>query len=630
MRTTNQQNTSIILNKSFLKNAFVFILVVTVYKHQAQELPNIVPPSPEASELIKYSQTQISPYTGLPNIQIPFYTINHKGVSVPIALAYSSGGVKVEDIASWIGMGWNLQAGGLVTRTINWLPDNSPMGYMNTSYTLEDFANREPTQGAYCCVEGSRDAQLLGSVSEQRDYEPDEFNYTIPGYSGKFYYDQNLNDFVQIPYSNNIIEMIEDATIQRITGFIITTPDGIRYHFGGSSHYIEKIQGVQSMSLTYNGIINTPAGFYGNGTIPYNQSWMLHHIEFPISDEQITFEYDLESNVKTIIRQHEELVLPLNGHPQEYNINYIERIFTQPKIKEIHFPQGRVAFIREQTERMDLANSYPLERINLYDKNNNFIKGIKLNHSQSVCANDNSQAPFFDHHNIEAKHRLQLDAVLQVDQNDLELNRYSLEYNPLKLPQRYSRAIDYFGYYNGQSNVGLIPRARYAPNYSTSYFGDANRSVYPQYTQAETLTKMIYPTGGYDQFIWENNKVSYFLESSNTYRDYLIEQQDVIQSGATPIDTDPNITYSKIFTIDPDSDGRVVFDIDMLNCGPDLNSSNCAYTIGIQDLSTSDYTNILQSDVELLLNPGGSYKVIAISNSSNPVCDPLQTQYVTH
>ena len=589
----------------------------------AQEPPNVIPPSPEVAALIGQSQTQVSHYTGLPGISIPIHTISHKGVNIPISLSYSSGGVKVEDIASWVGLGWNLQAGGLVSRIINWLPDNSTLGYMNTSYTLQDFANRAPSNGGPCCINGGRDEQLLSSNASGRDYEPDEFNYSIPGHSGKFFYDQNLNDFVQVPYTNNTIEMSESGG--RIVSFTITTPDGVRYHFGGTANRIEKVKEVKTMSSTYGGLVNNPASFTGSGTTPYNQAWMLHYIEFPTSTEQITFNYEIEDDVKTIIRQDEELALPLNGHPQEHNINYTERIFTQPRIKEIVFPMGRIEFQRGTVARTDLSNSYPLEMIALYNNNNVRTKAFELHQSQTQVdptSVDYNISPFFDSANTQAKHRLRLDAVDLLDNNDQVEAKYTLEYNPLKLPHRYSRAIDYFGYFNGQSNVDLIPRAKHAPNYPTSYFGNADRSVQPAYTQAGTLTKIVYPTGGYDEFIWENNTVSYFLEGSSTlYRDYLIKEQDVIQAGSTPLDPDPNITYSKTFTVDQDSDGTVTFDIDMINCGPNI--SNCDYDIKIQDLVTLSYTNILQTDMELLLVPGRSYKLIAESNSSTPFCDPI-------
>ncbi|WP_299117553.1 hypothetical protein [uncultured Winogradskyella sp.] len=560
----------------------------------------------------------------MPGIAIPIHTISHKGVNIPISLSYNSGGVKVEDIASWVGLGWNLQAGGLVSRTINWLPDNhTTSGYMNTSFTLQDFANRTPSNGGPCCINGGRDEQLLSSNASGRDYEPDEFNYSIPGHSGKFFYDQNLNGFVEVPYSNNTIEMTQSAG--RIVSFTITTPDGIRYHFGGTADRIEKVKGAKSMSHTLSGIVNSPASFTGSGTTPYNQAWMLHYIEFPTSTEQITFNYAIEDDVKTIIRQEEELALPLNGHPMEHNINYTERIFTQPRIQEIIFPTGRIEFQKGTTERADLDNSYPLEMIAVYDNNNQRTKAFELQQSQTQVdptSVDYNISPFFDSPNTQAKHRLRLDGVALLDNNDQIEAQYTLEYNPLKLPHRYSRAIDYFGYFNGQSNVDLIPRAKHAPNYPSSYFGNADRSVQPAYTQAGSLTKITYPTGGYDEFIWENNTVSYFFEGSSTlYRDYLLQVQDVIQAGSTPFDPDPNITYSKTFTVDPDSDGTVTFDIDMIGCGPNI--SNCDYDIKIQDLVTLTFTNILQTDMELILVPGRSYKIIAESNSTTPFCDPI-------
>ncbi|WP_299101960.1 RHS repeat domain-containing protein [uncultured Winogradskyella sp.] len=605
--------------KNRLTVFFIFLIALNL---QAQELPNVIPPSPEASSLISYSQTQVSPYTGLPSIQIPFHSINYKGVSIPISLTYNSGGVKVEDIASWVGLGWNLNAGGLVSRTINWLPDNSPNGYMNTTYTLEHFADN-PDTTEYCCNSNEQTAQLLSYISDQRDYEPDEFNYSIPGYSGTFYYDQTDDKFIQVPYTNVNIEMIEQNG--RINGFIINTPDGIRYHFGGSAAYREKTQSVKSMTHTQNGIFENTASLYASNN-PYNQSWLLHHIEFPSSSETIDFIYGVEADVKTIVRQDEELILNLgSGCPEEYNINYAERKFTQPRLQEIIFPSGRVLFVKGTTERTDLKNSYPLDKIVLYDNNDAYVKGINLHHSQSLCSSGSTyNMPFFAlSDNTEAEYRLKLDAVSLVDENDNEEARYTLEYNTQKLPQRYSRSIDYFGYYNGQQNADLIPKARHRPSVPTGLIGNANRMVQPNFTQAETLTKIILPTGGSEEFVWENNSASLFENNIPTFQDYQEETAFFLQNSSLFADSDVNVDYSKTFTVDPNSDGWVSFLINMSGCnGPNLSDTNCDFTLKLVGISTQLNEPILQNSFNKQLLPGQTYKITAKSvNGSN--CDPF-------
>lgn len=78
----------------------------------------IIPPSPTAAALAKYGDIPVSYYTGIPQVSIPVYTIRNRDITVPITLSYHAGGVRVEEEAGWVGLGWSLQAGGAITRTV--------------------------------------------------------------------------------------------------------------------------------------------------------------------------------------------------------------------------------------------------------------------------------------------------------------------------------------------------------------------------------------------------------------------------------------------------------------------------------------------------------------------------------
>ncbi len=67
----------------------------------------------------------------------------------------------------------------------------------------------------------------------------------------------------------------------------------------------------------------------------------------------------------------------------------------------------------------------------------------------------------------------------------------------MELPNRHSNSIDYWGYYNGKSNsMNIFTDVK-----------DGNRDVYSAYTEAGILTKIIYPTGGSENFYYEDNNV---------------------------------------------------------------------------------------------------------------------------
>ncbi|MEO1653820.1 MAG: hypothetical protein AAFU64_09760, partial [Bacteroidota bacterium] len=86
----------------------------------------VTPPSPQAASLGKYVETPVDLSTGQPSISIPLCALEGKEINVPVSLSYrSGGGIKVEDISSWVGLGFDLNAGGVITRTVYGNPDET-------------------------------------------------------------------------------------------------------------------------------------------------------------------------------------------------------------------------------------------------------------------------------------------------------------------------------------------------------------------------------------------------------------------------------------------------------------------------------------------------------------------------
>ena len=88
---------------------------------QATELPqtsnlSVIPPTPEAAALIRFVEYPVSYYTGVPEISVPLYTVKSREISFPVSLNYHASGIKVEDVSGFVGLGWSLNAGGVVSR----------------------------------------------------------------------------------------------------------------------------------------------------------------------------------------------------------------------------------------------------------------------------------------------------------------------------------------------------------------------------------------------------------------------------------------------------------------------------------------------------------------------------------
>ena len=114
------------MQKMINKTVVLFIVVCFFMKpfiSFSQTLDEIVPVSPNASSLETFGNVPVGPYTGVPDIQIPIYNIVVDNVTIPIKLQYHPGNVKKESVASWVGLGWSLNAGGMIGHTINGLDD---------------------------------------------------------------------------------------------------------------------------------------------------------------------------------------------------------------------------------------------------------------------------------------------------------------------------------------------------------------------------------------------------------------------------------------------------------------------------------------------------------------------------
>lgn len=174
-----------------------------------------VPTSSEVSNQNRLGDIPVSLYTGSPIINFPIYTLQEGAISVPISLGYNATGLRAGEVASWCGLGWTLQAGGMITRQVRGGPDEG---------TAADGIVRK---GFY---------QVGNAATNTEDNEPDIFVANINGQSFKFQLNNN-RQFQPMPDADIIIETTwktsrADGNVLWIDGWRITTPDGMKYYFG--------------------------------------------------------------------------------------------------------------------------------------------------------------------------------------------------------------------------------------------------------------------------------------------------------------------------------------------------------------------------------------------------------------
>ena len=96
------------------------------------------------------------------------------------------------------------------------------------------------------------DAQFGTEIANgQKDGEPDMFNFSIGGYSGKFYIDlDNTNNsivdgkVILVPQQDLKVQYVvanSSTSVTKLYKFTITTPDGTKYEFGNSNESLTDI-----------------------------------------------------------------------------------------------------------------------------------------------------------------------------------------------------------------------------------------------------------------------------------------------------------------------------------------------------------------------------------------------------
>lgn len=204
--------------------------------------------TPNAAGLGLYGDIPVSLYTGTPDISIPLYEIKVKNYTLPVTLSYHAAGIRVDQHPGWVGLGWNLLAGGLISRSVNDLPDefDSPnFNLANSGYYYNyDVLNTSNWNSRNYLRSIAQDQNLF-----LLDITPDEFSFNFAGYSGKFYLDHQRRWVVQC---NKPVKVEFDGTFfdppfdkkgtqaeknnyewsHCFSGFTITVEDGTKYVFG--------------------------------------------------------------------------------------------------------------------------------------------------------------------------------------------------------------------------------------------------------------------------------------------------------------------------------------------------------------------------------------------------------------
>ncbi|MCW5910625.1 MAG: RHS repeat protein [Cyclobacteriaceae bacterium] len=572
------------MNKANLLTLIVVISICNVLLAQV-ELINVTPLSPNAASIARYGETSIGHFTGVPNIAIPIHTIQSGDLKLPLTLSYHAGGVRVEDIASWVGLGWSLSGIPVISRSVRNSPDEgtaSTIGYFQNfsgKTIVENQTEIHPDNFRYYLYDGVIDGA------------PDIFSLSLNGKSLKFFYNQQEEKFYTLPLSNVKIEYFISY------GFIVTDDNGDIYFFN------EKETSSTTANLS---------------TDPFASSWYVSKIVNLNRTDSISFTYQIEAqNIVQIAPRIQYINGPCGANVPEGSLTSITAT-TSKRISSINYRGGSVTFVADTNPRLDLNGGYALSKIQIHN-GAGLLKSFGFNFIYSTS----QSGGYCDGWSLK---RLILDSVTESDADNIAQNPYRFEYmSPNNLPCRLSFAQDYWGFYNGMNaNTSLVPTSVLQILAEPVEIQGANRNVNPNLTHYGTLSKIHYPTGGYTEFVFENNEVlkGATIPTNYTFTSASLEGEETITT---------NYYYTE-FEIDNSPDpilngfapnGGAFVNIYFGDVGCDLSQGqNSCATIGITRMNPASpaiYVPISgYSTGTSIYLPNGSYKLEALFDQNPP------------
>ncbi len=460
--------------------------------------------TPDVMAFQRYNFFPVNLYTGRINISIPIFEIKSGNINVPIALNYNSSGIKVETVPSNVGSGWELNAGGVITREIKDIDDRFKLSENYPTYddyegvfmgyeTKELFVGFDHLNGM-TSLEYSMQSSQNGIDVDKVDSSPDFYHINAPNISNKFYLKTHGDDY-STPHIDRYYDGIfltKDGTklisnkrhlinlpVFGFNGNEDGNPD--QYYNSPGTFYLNwKKKEFLDFNISKGGLIynfseknivesrNLPVDRPLNLYLTYSEyldydvrvtSWNISSIFDTTTNKSVQFEYttyqrdvvDPVLNMKTRspLSSYQSCIYDFMNYGENIIYN-TKTLIKYPKIKRIQkiiWDNGQVEFLYNM-QRLDAIGENALTEIIIKDKNENIIKKYRLSYdyfiSKEGCSDPDCK-------------RLKLTNVEILNTNDDILGVYNLDYEyNTPLPRRLSLQRDFLGYYNNNGITYLL------------------------------------------------------------------------------------------------------------------------------------------------------------------------------
>lgn len=647
----------------------LFLSTLPVYADDIQNSINLdYFRTPEASVFMKYGEESVNEYTGTADISVPLYTIKCKDIEIPLVLRYDASGIKVEQEASWVGLGWNLMVGGCINyvcaggHDMYGAPDIDNKVW--TEYLTSDFSISTSAFGNTDRIMKSQTRHYKYNANDKFNwmakypYVPDHFIISYQDYIGggwgmmeyldwgwgeRDFYSVNVMGksfmFFIDPFTLNVYiigKAGEDFLVEReyqseIHSGIGRQPDVFRWKITDSDGYIYLF--TEGDKFLWDSRLGKS----------YTSCWYLTKIKSPMGEE-VEFKYTSRAKQGRTTRA-ESYVLPFghngglaccssacnqikgyNSYLQSENSNMS---VTSHYLSEIKTSNQIVTF---DTSNSDECSGKKLNSITVQSHDGTEIKKIIFSYSSFTPSNVGGNYAPQDTEGDLGK-RLKLDNVKEKVSSKTLTTSFS--YNSKQLPSKRSCAQDFWGYFNGKENklsetiYTMIPTPQtfmsnnYAPKLSNNLPQGADRYSSGEFMDACMLTRVDYPTGGYTIYEYSPNSIyTKNFKLSDIYREkrYEVSVQEVYTGNPTSLGMEES-PRTKFFSLYQDA----TFDL-TLRCNGDSKLYGNEIIIEIRKLNPQTYnydlffekrTSFPSSDKEELTLPAGEY-LLGLTLTSRP------------
>jgi len=280
----------------FIASIFFYTISIVSYSQTLSSSSALSFPSANNSFLGKTPASAVvgvDYYTGTAQVNIPVCNLSSRELSIPVSLSYVDGrGVRVSEYASQVGLGWQLNAGGSISRVVRGFPDEFNNGYLGSGQWGQKVYTGCTGSGGYVNffttlynVSPSYDYSLSGLTEPNgepiADGEPDIYYIKTPFFNFQFSFDKdgnpafsNYNGYKIVP--TNFV----NSSSYNSASFEVVDDKGNQFYFGTNAGAIEQSQDT----------------IYGSLSAAFTSTWYLTQIVSYNAKDVINFTYQAAPN----------------------------------------------------------------------------------------------------------------------------------------------------------------------------------------------------------------------------------------------------------------------------------------------------------------------------------------------